>query len=86
MLEARGPAAPVAPTRVTLQLSAHHYGTTRGTAEVECGPMMGFKSFWSAARIIGGIETIHMVEKGQLGCPGDSAFLRADYFYSLAAA
>ena len=43
-------------------------------------PMMGFKSFWSAARIIAGIETMHMVKKGQLGCPGGLAFSTADYF------
>jgi len=49
-------------------------------------PMMGFKSFWSAAKIIAGIETMHMVKKGQLGCPGGLAFTAADYFYSLAAA
>ena len=47
-------------------------------------PMMGFKSFWSAARIIAGIETMHMVKKGQLRCPGGLAFSAADYFYSLA--
>jgi transposase-like protein len=49
-------------------------------------PMMGFKSFSSAAKIIAGIETMHMVKKGQLGCPGGLAFTAADYFYSLAAA
>lgn len=47
-------------------------------------PMMAFKSFWSAARIIAGIETMHMVKKGQLRCPGGLAFSAADYFYSLA--
>jgi len=49
-------------------------------------PMMGFKSLWSATRIIAGIETMHMIKKGQLGCPGGLAFSPADYFYSLAAA
>jgi transposase-like protein len=49
-------------------------------------PMMGFKSFRSAARIIAGIETMHRVEKGQLGCPGGLAFSLAACFYSLAAA
>jgi transposase-like protein len=29
-------------------------------------PMMGFKSFWSAQRLIAGIEAMHMVKKGQL--------------------
>ena len=49
-------------------------------------PMMGFKTFWSATRIIAGIETMHMIKKGQLGCPGGLAFSPTDYFYSLAAA
>lgn len=48
--------------------------------------MMGFKSFGSAAKIIAGIETMHIVKKGQLGCPVGLAFTAADYFYSLAAA
>ena len=46
--------------------------------------MLGFKSFGSAVKIIAGIETMHMVKKGQLGCPGGLAFSAADYFYSLA--
>ncbi|MFM7532143.1 MAG: IS6 family transposase [Rubrivivax sp.] len=49
-------------------------------------PMMGFKSFRSASKIIAGIETMHMVKKGQLRCPGGLAFSPADYFYSLAVA
>ena len=40
--------------------------------------MMGFKSFRSAARIIAGIETMHMVKRGQLGCPGGLALSPAD--------
>jgi len=47
-------------------------------------PMMGFKSFWSAVKIIAGIETMHMVKKERLRCPGGLAFSAADYFYSLA--
>lgn len=47
---------------------------------------MGFKSFWLATEIIAGIETMHMIKKGQLGRPGGLAFSPADYFYSLAAA
>jgi transposase-like protein len=34
-------------------------------------PMMGFKSFWSAQKLIAGIETMHLVKKGQLDCPPD---------------
>ena len=48
-------------------------------------PMMGFKTFDSARRLIAGIETMHMIKKGQLRCPGGLAFSAADYFYSLAA-
>ncbi len=47
---------------------------------------MSFKSFWSATRIIAGIETMHMIKKRRLGCPGGLAISPADYFYSLAAA
>ncbi len=47
-------------------------------------PMMGFKSFGSAVKIIAGIETMHMIKKGQLDCPDGLAFSTADYFYSLA--
>ena len=47
-------------------------------------PMLGFKSFWSARIIIAGIETMHMIRKGQLDCPAGSALSAADRFYSLA--
>ncbi len=46
--------------------------------------MMGFKSFWSGSKIIAGIETMYMIKKGQLGCPGGLAFSAADCFNSLA--
>src|SRR4029453_12058952 len=46
-------------------------------------PMMGLKSFHSAARLIAGIETMHMIKKGQLRCPGGLAFSHADHFYTL---
>ncbi len=47
-------------------------------------PMMGFKSLRSAVKIIAGIETMHMVKKGQFGCRSGFAFSAADLFYSLA--
>ena len=47
-------------------------------------PMLGFKSFWSAASILAGIETMHMIRKGQLPCPGGQPASAADRFYSLA--
>ena len=48
-------------------------------------PMMGFKSFWSAKIIIAGIETMHMIKKGQLHCPGGQPVSAANQFYRLAA-
>jgi transposase-like protein len=46
-------------------------------------PMLGFKSFWSAAVTIAGIEMMHMIRKGQLR-PTEK--LRpAQQLYSLAA-
>ena len=47
-------------------------------------PMMGFKSFWSASSILAGIETMHMIRKGQLDCPNAEASSPASQFYSLA--
>lgn len=37
-------------------------------------PMMGFKAFHSAAATIAGIETAHMIRKGQIPANGASAF------------
>ena len=47
-------------------------------------PMLGFKSFWSAQKLIARIETRHMIKKGQLRCPGGEAMSAAPQFYSLA--
>ena len=47
-------------------------------------PMLGFKSFWCAARTIAGIETMHMIRKGQLADIKDQASSAANQFYSLA--
>jgi putative transposase len=47
-------------------------------------PMLGFKSFWSAKKLIAGIETMHRVKKGQLHCPSGQPMSAADQFYSLA--
>ena len=44
--------------------------------------MLGFKSFWSAAITLAGIELMHMIRKSQLKVAGK---LRpAQQFYSLA--
>ncbi len=47
-------------------------------------PMMGFKSFACARILIAGIETMHMIRKGQLKPAKDQASSAADQFYSLA--
>jgi putative transposase len=33
-------------------------------------PMLGFKTFWSAAITLAGIEIMHMIRKGQLCAAG----------------
>jgi putative transposase len=51
-------------------------------AEIEqVRPMMGFKSFWSAAVTLAGIELMHMIRKGQLKAAG--RLCPAQQFYSL---
>jgi putative transposase len=45
-------------------------------------PMLGFKSFWSAAVTLAGIELMHMIRKGQLALTGGPC--PALQFYSLA--
>ena len=47
--------------------------------------VFGFKSFWSARIIIAGIETMHMIRKGQMDCPEVKTMSAANQFYSLAA-
>jgi putative transposase len=47
-------------------------------------PMLGFKTFRCARIIIEGIETMHMIRKGQLGDIKDNASSAASQFYSLA--
>jgi transposase-like protein len=44
--------------------------------------MMGFKSFWSAAVTLAGVELMHMLRKGQLKATG--RLRPAQQFYSLA--
>jgi hypothetical protein len=45
-------------------------------------PMLGFKDFGSAAKILAGIETSHMIRKGQLAGPEGQRISAADQFYS----
>ena len=44
--------------------------------------MMGFKSFWSAAVTLAGIEFMHIIRKGQLRAAG--RLRPANQLYSLA--
>ena len=46
--------------------------------------MLGFKDFHSATHLIAGIETMHMIRKGQLDCPEGTVMSAAQQFYSLA--
>jgi len=45
-------------------------------------PMLGFKSFRCASILIAGIETMHMIKKGQLDRPNARASTAASQFYS----
>ena len=47
-------------------------------------PMLGFKTLRCARILIAGIETMHMLRKGQLGDIKDQASSPAKQFYSLA--
>ena len=47
-------------------------------------PMLGFKLFWSAQKLIAEIETMHMIKKGQLQCPGGPPISEAKQFINLA--
>ena len=47
-------------------------------------PMLGFKRFHCARILIAGIETMHMIKKGQLSCPEGEVASTANQFYSLA--
>ena len=47
-------------------------------------PMMNFKSFRLARRVLAGIELMHMIRKGQLLLQGCSELPFADQFYALA--
>ena len=48
-------------------------------------PDARFKSLWSAIIPIAGIETMHMIRKGQLDCPEGGTVSAANQFYSIAA-
>jgi len=48
-------------------------------------PMLGFKLFRSARITLAGIETMHMIRKRQMGCPGGATASAAQQCYGLAA-
>ena len=47
-------------------------------------PMLGFKNFRCARALIAGIETMHMIKKGQLGAIKDQVSSAANQFCSRA--
>ena len=47
-------------------------------------PMLGFKSFRSAANALAGVELMHMIRKGQFDVCGAAVMSFADQFYALA--
>ena len=49
-------------------------------------PLLGFKAFEAAQAALIGIEPVHMIKKGQMGCEaGDEGLTAAEQFYALAA-
>jgi putative transposase len=48
-------------------------------------PMLGFQTFRCARILLAGIETVHMIKKGQLDCSDGQGASAAEQFYSLAA-
>ncbi|MEO3957361.1 IS6 family transposase, partial [Chromobacterium piscinae] len=47
-------------------------------------PMLGFKNFWTARRILIGIEMVYAIRKGPLG-EKTAGLTPAEQFYGLAA-
>lgn len=47
-------------------------------------PMLGFKSFRAAAKVLAGIELMHMIRKGQMVLKGCEGMSYANQFYALA--
>ena len=68
------------------QIKYHNYVVEQDHRAVKriVRPMLGFKSFNCARVLIAGIETMHMVKKGQLDRSKAQASSAASQFYSLA--
>ena len=47
-------------------------------------PMLGFKSFQAAAKVLAGIELMHMIRKSQMVLKGCEGMSYANQFYALA--
>lgn len=47
-------------------------------------PMLGFKSFRAAAKVLAGIELMHMIRKGQMVLKRCEGMSYANQFYALA--
>lgn len=47
-------------------------------------PMLGFKSFRAAAKVLAGIELMHMIRKGQMALKSCEGMSYANQFYALA--
>lgn len=47
-------------------------------------PTFGFQTFWCSRILLAGIETMHMIKKGQLDCSDAQVAAPADQFYALA--
>ncbi|AKM33457.2 hypothetical protein AB870_24450 (plasmid) [Pandoraea faecigallinarum] len=48
-------------------------------------PMLGFQNFRGARIVLGGIETMHLIRKGQMLAPKGRRVSPAEQFYGLAA-
>ena len=69
-----------APEKIAIDKS----GVNTATIKRVVRPMLGFKTFRRARALIAGIETMHMIRKGQLDAPEGQASSAASQFYSLA--
>ena len=65
-------------------LAVDHATVHRWAIKRVLRPMLGFKTFRCARALIAGIETMHMIRKGQLDTPEGQASSAASQFYSLA--
>jgi transposase-like protein len=72
------------PEKITIDKSGANTAAIHRAVKRIVRPMLGFKSFRSARALIAGIETMHMIRKGQMDCHEGQASSAAAQFYSLA--